>query len=349
MVKRLPSLDGLRALSIFFVLWGHLFFQTSLDLELGSIGVQVFFVISGFLITWLLLQEKSGFGTINLRYFYFRRALRILPLVILFLLTLSILNKAFDLGIKPGTFMASLFFVRNFPFPDRGEWHTGHFWSLAVEEQFYLAFPFLISRLNLAWYKRIVLALIVLIPTICLCFHANIPALMEDGVIHRLAWLFCKLFGEGTALIMVGSLLAILKFEGSPFVTWLERLKGRYLSLLIFIAAMILRLPAFGLYRPDVSDLVFGFFVGCIILMELKGGSFFSVLMNTRFMVLIGTYSYGIYVWQQLFTHQQPWHGISPLTDSMLVNMIALGVVSFLSYEYVEKGCLRYKDRFNRH
>ena len=143
--QKLPSLDGWRAVSIALVLLAHSTFTTSFPTALnplivnyfaaGSLGVHFFFVISGFLITWLLLQEQAKHGTISLKHFYLRRALRILPVYFFYLLVLGFLTRYAQ---PPSAWLANVTFTTNlFPYPGA----TEHFWSLGVEEQFYLLWP----------------------------------------------------------------------------------------------------------------------------------------------------------------------------------------------------------------
>ena len=112
-------------------------------------GVNVFFVLSGFLITWLLLAKDDANGQISLAGFYFRRAFRILPPAIVYLIVAYVGSRLFSQGlvVSNGDFLRSLFFVRNY---FGGSKSTDHFWSLAIEEQFYLIWPliFLILRGN---------------------------------------------------------------------------------------------------------------------------------------------------------------------------------------------------------
>ncbi|MBN8736667.1 MAG: acyltransferase [Xanthomonadales bacterium] len=146
---RMPSLDGFRAVSILMVLCGHLGGTRGFPLtasaishwtgDLGALGVQVFFVISGFLITSLLMSERQQTGTISLKNFYLRRVLRIFPAsytLILMLLVATLLGWL-DLTARDFIF-ASTYTVNYYP---HHPWQIGHLWSLSVEEQFYLLWP----------------------------------------------------------------------------------------------------------------------------------------------------------------------------------------------------------------
>ena len=143
-VDRVPSLDGLRAISALFVVFEHLclsgtlpFYQTFVDF--GNLGVRTFFLISGFIITTLLCKEKARTGTISLRGFYTRRCFRILPIwatyLGLIIIGLSITQRAPPLR----DVLAVLSFNSDYLRPETVD--LGHMWSLSVEEKFYLLWP----------------------------------------------------------------------------------------------------------------------------------------------------------------------------------------------------------------
>lgn len=147
----LPALDGLRGLAIFFVLVGHVF-QFSLNRwqsegnGFGQLGVMLFFVLSGFLITSLLYRERTASGTINLKRFYLRRVLRLGPALVVFLLVMFLLIALKLITDVPAYELAvCLLYVRNI----FGRSHSlGHLWSLSMEEQFYAIWPLAMSFLQ---------------------------------------------------------------------------------------------------------------------------------------------------------------------------------------------------------
>ena len=172
-MKRIPSLDGLRAISISLVCIGHLThagpvpkFLTPYSLT----GVRIFFVISGYLITTILLAERSQTSTIDLRQFYIRRAYRILPAAAVFMLFAFVMYwhdlRWYDIG-------AMLLYLLNFD--AARPWMVSHLWSLGVEEQFYFLSPSVLRK----WYRHrvaILLGVIVLIPIFSTaCFYFKVP------------------------------------------------------------------------------------------------------------------------------------------------------------------------------
>src|SRR5690242_10016238 len=176
LAARLPTLDGLRAIAILLVVPHNLNLMVTFPgvahafvsaLYRGWIGVQLFFVLSGFLITGILLDARDA--PHYYRSFFVRRVLRIFPLYYATLIVLFVLLPAFDL--LPASFkrdpMVELSYWAYFsnwygPFhPGRGPEAAGHFWSLAVEEQFYLLWPLVIHRRSAGWVLRLCIALAV--------------------------------------------------------------------------------------------------------------------------------------------------------------------------------------------
>jgi len=146
--KHLPSLDGLRGIAALLVVFYHFGIEFGFHPPPGYLGVLIFFVLSGFLITWLLLKESSATGTVSLSGFYLRRSLRIFPAFYgfwLFSIGVRILGHR---TIAWGAAIASFFYVSNYyyslvPGADTFMLHT---WSLANEEQFYLLWPWVFKR-----------------------------------------------------------------------------------------------------------------------------------------------------------------------------------------------------------
>ncbi len=150
--ERIRSLDGVRGIAIVLVLAGHVvanFQPLHPDHRywLGafansSAGVRLFFVLSGYLITWLLLREWTATGRISIGQFYRRRALRIFPAFYAYLFVITGLTFFRPTGVNGETFLAAATFTWNYhhlwiSIPPEGAWNLGHLWTLALEQQFY--------------------------------------------------------------------------------------------------------------------------------------------------------------------------------------------------------------------
>src|SRR4051812_19722615 len=148
---RIPSLDGLRAISIAFVLMGHLVWTRNFPLRSGwvtnfaELGVRVFFVISGYLISSLLFADRvridAGKLTAGqaLKQFYVRRAYRIFPAAYAFLVVMAVLDATDVIHLLRNDLLCAATYTSNFHQPRA--WWLGHLWSLSVEEQFYMLWP----------------------------------------------------------------------------------------------------------------------------------------------------------------------------------------------------------------
>jgi peptidoglycan/LPS O-acetylase OafA/YrhL len=159
--SRIPSLDGLRAISIALVLVGHSALSSNAPAflmhfsHLGNFGVRCFFIISGFLITTLLVKERQKTGSISIKAFYIRRALRIFPPSLVFIGIIAFCSDMGWLTLYPGDLVHALTYTMNYHF--HRAWWFDNLWSLSVEEQFYLLWPALLCfagnrrGLKIAW------------------------------------------------------------------------------------------------------------------------------------------------------------------------------------------------------
>jgi peptidoglycan/LPS O-acetylase OafA/YrhL len=335
----IPSLDGFRAISIILVIFSHLAFNHQFaflrKFELGNFGVHVFFVISGLLITTLLIKEKVSKGSVSLRNFYIRRFLRILPVAYLFLFVLFVFNLVFNLNLAAEHFLRPLFFVENFGDHIHYEL-SGHFWSLSVEEQFYLMFPFLISR-NLKAFVLTGFGLILLTPIISFSYYHYFN---HSTLFFILYHCFC----QGMTSILIGSLSAIflIKYPGKFSFNF----KPIELVQLILLAGSVffyvVKLPA------EAGLILMAVCIDLLIISTImnRTGMLYKFL-NLKFIAFIGVLSYSLYIWQNLFAFDQPWRNAFSDGASIPLNMLFLCIISWLSYNYYEKYFLRLKDRFS--
>lgn len=341
--SHLPSLDGLRGISIIIVLLNHITKDSSVNyLFDGVIGVQIFFVISGFLITTLLLKEKVKKGGISLKHFYTRRVLRIVPVAYLYLFVVFLLNHFFNLGVIAKSFFTAIFYLKNLNIA--GDWYTGHFWTLSVEEQFYLFFPILL-KLNVNRYTIICLLMILLFPVIFYIDNHKVGIFYTNPVTPFLISNFLLLFGQGTICILVGSLFSVLLFKK---ILVAEQFRNGYLTpLILFAIAVVINTRQLSIYRATFTPIIFALIISVIILQNLAWQkNLFAIILSNRLLIRIGVLSYSLYIWQQLFTYNQPWKNAFKYSDSMVLNLIGLFAVSWMSYYFYEKKFLILKNRF---
>lgn len=301
---RLPSLDGLRALSIGLVLFAHSHPTEELQklaFFCGNLGVRIFFVISGFIITWLLLQEEKSSGDVSLKNFYIRRIARIFPAYYTYLAAVFLLDHA-GLINSGGNIqkLLNILFLANYG-PCEGP--TGVLWSLGVEEQFYLIWPGVFIIFRLFTEKRIA-------PIILLGVIACSPILRGINVLcwknqetyfwlHRFSFLFQM------DIIAWGCLGAIVAFHWSQAVQYL----AKYGVIVLLFALSIITLPYTAReYDGYGIETVFGPTLEAIgtLLIIIVGvaKSDYSVfrILNLRPVIWLGTISYSLYLWHSIFT-----------------------------------------------
>ncbi|QKJ29790.1 acyltransferase [Mucilaginibacter mali] len=344
--KYFPVLDGLRAVAILFVVIGHIIIYTPANKYInGAIGVEIFFVLSGFLITTLLLKERVSNGQISLRNFYIRRTLRILPVAYLYLLVIGVLNYIFNLQISAIAFLSDVFYFRNTPINyGHNAWLTDHFWTLSIEEQFYLLFPLLMVK-NFGRYFKLIVVLIIGIPLLQFLSYHNVGVLYSNYWVHKAAMAIIILFGHGTLSILIGSLLALLIFNGTLKPVKLKN--AHWLSTLVFIAAIIFnaQYPVL-MANVSLSEIIFSILIAVVIFLCLSFNDLLGQLLSTPVLVKVGVLSYSIYIWQQLFTYSQPWQHAFKYADAWWFNMPLLLIVSIASYYLYERKFLKLKDKF---
>jgi len=334
-----PSLDGLRGISIIFVVVSHLNGFRNFLIFNGGLGVDIFFVISGFLITSLLLKEKIKTKSISLKRFYIRRVLRIFPVAYLYLLTLIVLNFFFKLNISAVNLLAAFFYVMNFSYFIKN-YHsllTQHFWSLSVEEQFYLLFPIILKK-NLKMFIVLVLFIIFTLPLLIIIqsvsFFANSTSLY--AVTHY----FIKF--QGIAAGCLFSVLAFKNYFASPFH---RKYKIWTNSATIVLLCILNYDENYGVKIVFVNlgiTILIGYFIVTNI-MESK--DYIFKFLNSKILSRMGVLSYSIYIWQQLFTLSH--NNIPSFVTSFPVNIILLLVVAACSYYLYEIKFLKLKERFN--
>ena len=343
----IPGLDGLRALSVLIVIAAHMGFEHLIP---GGFGVTVFFFISGFLITRLLLAEALKKGGIKLGKFYMRRAIRLYP-ALLFMVYISaclymimgygrpaLMEVAAAVGYFTNFYQVSERVAGTLPFMP---WT--HLWSLAVEEHFYLGFPLLVIffRNN---FRHLALALVGIIGAAALwrmhiAFNTNLPAadynyMMTDARIDSLAWgclLSVILHIKGTAKSMkhmIGFIPTVLGFAGLAASFLIRDESFRY-TLRFTVQGLSIFVLILNLYYWRMLDFAFS-------------------ILDWKPLAWIGSVSYALYLWHvpllDLF--------VRGFGDSFSVRIAAVALsfaVAAFSYHWVEKPFIMLRRKFGSH
>jgi peptidoglycan/LPS O-acetylase OafA/YrhL len=316
--SRIDAIDGWRAVSVAMVIAGHLFAYSSIKADapvadilfaLGRLGVQVFFVISGFVIARGFISEAASSGRISLPGFYIRRALRILPPLMLYLV--AVVGLAYS-GIYPHwsiDLLRPLTFTCNFDQSGCGGPLGTHLWSLSVEEQFYLVIPFLFCAFG---KRRFVLTVgILCFPLFVLFLYA-----LKYTTTAGLLWNFISIaIGVACALNEEHLLRLCAK---TP--------KG------IALAAGAAVVTVWLLPSTPLTTIIKTVSVAPLIALTLLGTSK-SDFLSSAPMRYIGRISYSIYLWQQIATFAFP--GAGPVFYGCSIGLTI--VVAAASYRWVER------------
>jgi len=350
---RIPSLDGLRALSIFLVLALHSIQRLEITTTVsflwvgifnGSTGVFIFFVISGYLITSLLLLEHEKRGSISLRGFYFRRAMRILPPLYVYVGVLLLLGLAGRLPIFKLDIISALFFFHDYALSLM--WSLEHFWSLSIEEQFYLIWPVLLlyclrrpGAEGRSTAGKIAIAIILIAPIVRVVSFT----LARHTVLHN-----SYSFHFHADSLMFGCLLALV--QGTPVF---ERIYKYATKIWWIPPAAIVVSDCLSARYQNYWDFPIGMtFCGAAISFFLlwcvrNPTSAVGRFLNSRPIARIGVLSYSIYIWQTLFLNPSNLTLFGPsfkLLYTFPFSWLAILVVAELSYNLVERPSLRLRN-----
>jgi peptidoglycan/LPS O-acetylase OafA/YrhL len=337
MSKRMPSLDGLRGILIAMVLAAHLAgtrgAMQSIDFpeDLGNLGVRTFFVISGFLITGLLLDEKISTGSISLKKFYMRQIFRIFPASYAYIAVIALLSWFGVITLKHDDLLCAVSYTVNTHY-DRS-WWLGHLWSPSVEEQFYLLWPFAMVFLQTKTAIRLAFATVFAAP-----------------MIRGLLWYFAPSQRPGIGSIFptiadamaVGCLLPCLRerlIGWPPYAKLFKSWAFALVPISIFVLNYPLPARLWALARISLMNIASAL---CIDWAVRNPHGFVGKLLNSRALAWIGVLSYSLYLWQQPFINRNS----NLLINRTPLNLVLAFVAAILSYYLIEKPFLRIKMRF---
>lgn len=340
--RRLPSLDGLRAVSIALVLAGHLAgarhfvaFETVAKAgDLGNLGVRTFFVISGFLITGLLAAERHKTGRVDLTAFYVRRGLRILPAFFVFLMGAVLLSRVGFAALDRRDLLHALTYTSNY----RGvspNFSLRHLWSLAVEEQFYLIWPLAFASLAVATGKRALAAVLIVVPILRVAISAMFPGYVE----------YVPTAFESVCDALATGCLTALLLPQLRRTEWFRRVVfGRLFPLALVVVWIANRQSGHPKFFWLLCIPVMNILIALVMVRYVERPSLpLGRILNAPAMVAIGVLSYSLYLWQQLFLIQ--FRSPFSFLQTFPANVVMAFLCAAVSYRFVEVPFLRLKGR----
>jgi peptidoglycan/LPS O-acetylase OafA/YrhL len=286
---------------------------------LPGLGVTTFFVVSGFLITSILLREVERSGTIDVPRFLLRRSLRIFPAYFAFVAVVALLRWVGWVPVRAETFLYAATFTMNYA-GKHGHWALGHLWSMAAQEQFYLVWPIVFLWAGRRGASRLALATATVTPLFHLVWISISPAMFAART---------SPFAFDT--IAIGCLLALYR-ERLGRRSWFNRLvdspaTAPAVFVLGLVGSMIGTRP--GLLTHPLIPIAVALLVERSVRRPWVG---LGRLLNWRPLTYIGTASFSLYLWQQIFLRPE---------TAMLApfDVPAALAVGFASYHAIERPC----------
>lgn len=344
----IPELDGIRGIAILLVMIFHI---GNPIFRGGFIGVDIFFVLSGFLITSLLLKEYDLKQKISLKNFYIRRALRLAPALLIILFTIAVLSPflySHEQAINNyKSILISLFYsanwVRAFHLHKMG--FLNHTWSLSIEEQFYFIWPCcVIFMFKLCKSRKQMLVFVVFIAMgswllkIILTLYNYPSERMYNGLDTRADSL---LTGCILAFILSTNLINL---KSKAFAGYLKYMAGGTLLLYLVV-----------LFNIGWSNHHVYYWLGCLVQVStaililhvfLSDNSIIKKFLSNKILVWIGSISYGLYLWHDPIYETLRMWGYSKWFISTF-GVLTIFIITSISFYFVEKPILRLKNKFS--
>lgn len=360
-VGHTPALDGIRGLAIFLVVVYHCLPSLyKVGTGIGWIGVDLFFVLSGFLITGILIETKGN--TPFFSRFYLRRTLRIFPLYYFFLIVFFFLLPLFmpdwrtDYSFYYDNQWWYWLYIPNWLIAFQNSWPPvpkpilDHFWSLAIEEQFYLFWPFVVyfsDRKHLWKY--------------CLFFILLSLGLRNVFVSTGLSYATSYVFSfTRFDAICTGALLAVWIRDASKKEFLAAKAPYFLLSMVVLLLGIIVLSKSISLKDPyfiRAGYTVVAFLFGSLLLCALSDNHPIKTLCEMKWLRWLGTYSYGIYIFHWflyplLYPALDKRIGVtaSPFLHGLLISLVCIGLILVLavaSYHLFEKHFLKWRKTKN--
>ena len=339
--QRIQELDGWRAVSVALVILHHLLtfqypkllakfpIEASISYYAGPLGVKIFFVISGFVICRLLIIEEATTGSVSLKAFYCRRFFRIIPPLYLYLVMVAILFSAGLIQDKVSAIVTSGLFLNDAHF--MVPWFMGHTWSLAVEEQFYLVFPTMWIVTQPRWRNRVFLATF----TFCVAWNQLLSFSNWGSTVPGKT-------RAGFACICCGVLMAISEARARRMAAKIPPYIVAIMMLILLLHPLHVNSPAKSLYDGLVTPL----FIAFVLIYSIEKGHWLQFFLRSKPLQAVGLMSYGIYLWQQLFT--APFENYFRVGRVIPYLLPLLLVIVPASYFLLEKPAMRLGKKFTQ-
>jgi peptidoglycan/LPS O-acetylase OafA/YrhL len=325
---------------------------------IGHKAVSLFFVLSGFLITYLLLAEMAKTGTVSLKKFYIRRILRIWPLYyIIVLTTIFLLPHLIKIGNYPDMVQQNMLFVLAvylFMLPNLMLAKTfqvvgaNQTWSVGVEEQFYIMWPYLVRKFHRVFIPFLI-SLVIIKMGLSLIALIGIESLHPGGAVEALKkferiWSTFKI-----EQMAIGGFGAYYLFnKNTSILNWMYSKTNILLCSILFIVLFTTSFHFWGMTLIEA-------YVFITLILNISTNEAFPLKLENKQFTLLGNMSYGIYMWHTLcISFILAMVDIFKITPEGWAYHIALHlssvvltlIVSYLSYTYIESGFLKWKDKF---
>jgi len=354
----LKGLNGLRAIAALAVVISH----TTLGLNnfglnptifgsdenghpkgllLASYGVSIFFALSGFLITYLLLKEKEKINKINIKKFYIRRALRIWPLYYLYIILVLIILWYFKIPYDKKIIPFYIFLMANIPIIINNMLpFAGHLWSIGVEEQFYLFWPWIVKKSQKKLLKTSIILIFALMSLKIVFWLINFK--------YNYSIPYIALSVTRVHIMMMGAVTALLYFSNHKLIETFTNKGWQIFSWLIIFMVAINKFHISSL----IDNEIVGFVTLIIILGQITRRNYILNLENP-IMNFIGKISYGIYVYHPLLIFLlakfiNNFHKDSIKNYLFVYSLVIFSTifVAYISYYYFEKYFIDLKRKF---
>jgi peptidoglycan/LPS O-acetylase OafA/YrhL len=340
-LKNIDQLDSLRAFAAFSVIIFHYLPEYNLgNFAFGWMGVDLFFVISGYLITAILIEQKEKIGNklLIIKNFIIKRALRLFPIYYLFISTFLFLKYSFGLNVWDlGNEIYYYTYTQNILFFKEGMKgiQANHLWTLAVEEQFYLFWPWLLIYIS---NKKLIFSLLIIIPlTLFFKTFSGIENL------RMLTFLHFDTLGSGALIAL------LLKEKGEQFFIPLNNLKTIiiFISIVMLSASRLMQTPNF-LIKPSLLILSVSLVIGCYY--KFKG--FWGYFLNISQVKYLGKISFGLYLYHKPIPYFMKFLASKTtlqLNSSILfiLSIVLIVIIAHLSYQVIEIRFMKLKDSFD--